>query len=254
MASPSGRPALSFCTKRRFRAPSARWSQQITARPAAAVSFTPTLRFAFQQGSRKRPENSIFCTKTTEQESGVTQIPDVVIEILTEDYQAKDREAGLPFYLSQNIRDIVPFNPYTGEIAHYAEGGVHLLQSPSAISQIRLYLHYLSWRKRAGFPCSRSLLPGSICPARPKKRTLNRELEHTALSLARMAAQVSAWIKANDSVCRRRTLWAQQDAWNWNQPIEIRKQESFALLLSASTRCLLPTKFYAAQHRRSCNP
>ena len=88
----------------------------------------------FPDGSRKRPDISIFCTEPTEQESSVTQIPDAVIEIISKDYEAKDRLIGPPFYLSQKIRDIVLFDPYSGEIAHFANGVEHLLVSPAAVT------------------------------------------------------------------------------------------------------------------------
>ncbi|MBC7526747.1 MAG: Uma2 family endonuclease [Chthonomonadaceae bacterium] len=88
----------------------------------------------FPDGSRKRPDISIFCTEPTERESSVTQIPDAVIAIISKDYEAKDRLTGLPFYLSQKIRDIVLFDPYSGESTHYADGVDHLLVSPAAVT------------------------------------------------------------------------------------------------------------------------
>ena len=98
------------------------------------VSLTPTLTFGFPTEAANAPDISIFCTEPTEKESSVTQVPDAVIEIISKDYEAKDREIGLPFYLSQKIRDIVLFDPYTLEIVHYSGGVEHLLKSPAAVS------------------------------------------------------------------------------------------------------------------------
>ena len=93
----------------------------------------PDIDIRFPDGSRKRPDISLFCTEPTEKESSVTQIPDAVIEIISKDYEAKDREIGVPFYLSQRIRDVVLFDPYTNEISHYVDGVEHTMKSPSAV-------------------------------------------------------------------------------------------------------------------------
>ncbi|MBA3631734.1 MAG: Uma2 family endonuclease [Acidobacteria bacterium] len=87
----------------------------------------------FPDGSLKRPDVSIFCEKPIEREEAVTRIPDAVIEILSKSYEAKDLEIGVPFYLSQGIKDIVVFNPYTDEVLHYRQERWRKLSSPVKI-------------------------------------------------------------------------------------------------------------------------
>lgn len=87
----------------------------------------------FPEGSLKRPDISIFCEKPLEREEAVTRIPDAVIEILSKNYEKKDLEVGIPFYISQGIKDIVVFNPYTMEVWHFRNGEKRELTSPVEI-------------------------------------------------------------------------------------------------------------------------
>lgn len=80
------------------------------------------LTIHFPDGSVKRPDLSIFCHEPIEQETACTQIPEVVIEILSKGYEKKDTEVSLPFYLSCNIPDIVLFDPETNRVSHYHAG------------------------------------------------------------------------------------------------------------------------------------
>jgi len=45
-----------------------------------------------------------------------------VIEILSKGYEKKDTEVSLPFYLTQDIPDIVLFDPATNQVSHYHDG------------------------------------------------------------------------------------------------------------------------------------
>ena len=94
----------------------------------------PDVDILFPEGSRKRPDISIFCEEPTELTTAITQVPAAVIEIISKNYEAKDREIGVPFYISQNIRDIVLLDPYTNEVLHYVDGAVKILQSPTLIT------------------------------------------------------------------------------------------------------------------------
>ena len=94
----------------------------------------PDIDIRFPDGSRKRPDISIYCVEPVEQDKIVTQVPDAVIEIISKDYEAKDREVGVPFYISQNIRDIVLLDPYTDEVLHYVDGVKNVLKSPAAVT------------------------------------------------------------------------------------------------------------------------
>jgi Uma2 family endonuclease len=88
------------------------------------------LSIRFPDGSQKRPDISIFCREPDEQETEVTLVPEAVIEIISKGYEAKDRVIGVPFYLSQGVKDIVVFDPYTGEVTHTRPNGEATYQSP----------------------------------------------------------------------------------------------------------------------------
>lgn len=72
----------------------------------------------FPDGSLKRPDVSIFCREPDEQEEAVRLVPEAVIEVISRGYEAKDLEIAPQFYLSQGVKDIVIFNPYTLEVIH----------------------------------------------------------------------------------------------------------------------------------------
>ena len=78
----------------------------------------------FPEGSQKRPDISIFCREPDETDSEVTLVPEAVIEIISKGYEAKDRVIGVPFYISQGIRDIVVFDPYTNSVTHHQPDGM----------------------------------------------------------------------------------------------------------------------------------
>ncbi len=72
----------------------------------------------FPEGSLKCPDISIFCREPDEQDSAVTLLPEAVIEIISKDYEAKDTLIGVPFYVSQGIRDVITFDPVTNRVVH----------------------------------------------------------------------------------------------------------------------------------------
>lgn len=87
----------------------------------------------FPDGSLKRPDISIFCRTPDEEDEAVKLLPETVIEIISKGYEKKDLEIGVPFYISQGVKDIVVFNPYTMEILHFRDGEKRELTSPVAI-------------------------------------------------------------------------------------------------------------------------
>lgn len=87
----------------------------------------------FPDGSLKRPDVSIFCREPDEQEEAITLIPEAVIEVISKGYETKDLELAPPFYLSQGVKDLVVFNPYTLEVFHYTEAGKAEFKSPANI-------------------------------------------------------------------------------------------------------------------------
>ncbi len=89
----------------------------------------------FPDGSLKRPDIAIFCREPDEKETAVTLVPEAVIEILSEGYEAKDLEVGVPFYKSMGIPDIIVFDPDTNVVRHYqGDTPVRELTSPVEIA------------------------------------------------------------------------------------------------------------------------
>lgn len=87
----------------------------------------------FPDGSLKRPDISVFCQLPPEREEATKSVPEAVIEVLSKKYEAKDLEIGVPFYISQGIKDIVVFNPQTKEVLHFKNGEKQVLASPVEI-------------------------------------------------------------------------------------------------------------------------
>lgn len=90
-------------------------------------------------GSLKRPDISIFCREPEEQEEAITLIPEAVIEVISKRYEAKDLEIAPQFYLSQGIKDVVVFNPYTLVVLHVRRNQVARHISPVKIDLLRGY-------------------------------------------------------------------------------------------------------------------
>lgn len=87
----------------------------------------------FPDGSLKRPDVSIFCEEPKELEDAVNSVPDAIIEVISKSYEAKDLEISPPVYLSNGVKDVVVFNPYTDEIFHFKNGEKRNLTAPLAI-------------------------------------------------------------------------------------------------------------------------
>lgn len=88
----------------------------------------------FPDGSLKRPDVSIFCREPDEEEEAVTLVPEAVIEVISKGYEVKDLEIGPRFYLSQGVKDVVVFDPYTLVVLHIRRDGVQRLVSPVDIN------------------------------------------------------------------------------------------------------------------------
>jgi Uma2 family endonuclease len=85
---------------------------------------------AFPDGSLKRPDVAIFCKKPEEEEEAVTLLPEAVIEVTSKGYESKDLELAPRFYLSQGVKDVVVFDPYTLVVLHVRRGGAERHVSP----------------------------------------------------------------------------------------------------------------------------
>ncbi len=73
----------------------------------------------FQDGSLKRPDIAIFCTKPPRQDEALTIIPDAVIEVVSPGYEYKDLSLNPQFYLAQGVSDVVIVDPRSDFITHY---------------------------------------------------------------------------------------------------------------------------------------
>ena len=89
---------------------------------------------SFPDGSLKRPDISIFCKEPEEDEEAVKLVPEAVIEVISKGYEAKDLEIGPHFYLSQGVKDVVVFDPYTLLVLHVRRDGATRRVSPVEIT------------------------------------------------------------------------------------------------------------------------
>lgn len=73
----------------------------------------------FKDGSLKRPDIALFCTKPPRQEEAITMIPQAVIEVISPGYEYKDVSLNPQFYLAQDVEDVVIVDPRSGAVTHY---------------------------------------------------------------------------------------------------------------------------------------
>lgn len=100
---------------------------------ACACVHTADVYVSFPDGSLKRPDISIFCREPEEEEEAIKLVPEAVIEVISKGYEAKDLEIGPQFYLSQGVKDVVVFNPYTLVVLHVRRDEVARHISPVEI-------------------------------------------------------------------------------------------------------------------------
>ena len=87
----------------------------------------------FSDGSLKRPDIAIFCREPEEEEEAVTLLPEAVIEVISKGYEAKDLEIAPRFYLSQGVKDVIVYDPYTLLVLHVRRDSVARHISPVEI-------------------------------------------------------------------------------------------------------------------------
>jgi Uma2 family endonuclease len=88
---------------------------------------------SFPDSSLKRPDIAIFCQEPKERDEAIKLVPEAVIEIISKGYEAKDLEIGPHFYLSQGVKDVVVFDPYTLFVLHVRRDKVTRQVSPVEI-------------------------------------------------------------------------------------------------------------------------
>jgi Uma2 family endonuclease len=84
----------------------------------------------FPDGSYKRPDIAVFCREPEELDEAITLLPEAVVEVVSRGYEAKDLEIGPRFYLSQGVKDVVVFDPYTLLVLHLRRDGAFRHVSP----------------------------------------------------------------------------------------------------------------------------
>lgn len=89
---------------------------------------------SFPDGSFKCPDIAIFCREPDEQDEAITLVPEAVIEVISKGYEAKDLEIAPRFYVSQGVKDVVVFDPYTLVVLHVRRDRTQRLVSPVTLS------------------------------------------------------------------------------------------------------------------------
>lgn len=88
----------------------------------------------FLDGSIKRPDIAIFCTKPPRQTASLIMIPVVVIEIVSRGYADKDLLVNPQWYLSQGVQEVVVLDPDTGTATHWDGAGTQVYQIPITLT------------------------------------------------------------------------------------------------------------------------
>lgn len=100
---------------------------------ACACVHISDVYVSFPDGSLKRPDIAVFCREPDEEDEEIKLIPEAVIEIVSKGYEAKDLELAPRFYLSQGVKDVVVFDPYTLLVLHVRRDGATRQVSPVEI-------------------------------------------------------------------------------------------------------------------------
>ncbi len=107
-------------------------SVEDSATGCACVHFSDIL-IRFKDGSLKRPDIAIFCTKPPRQDEALTIIPDAVIEVISPGYEYKDLSLNPQFYLAQGVSDVVIVDPRSDFITHYRTTSAVNHRAPATI-------------------------------------------------------------------------------------------------------------------------
>jgi Uma2 family endonuclease len=101
--------------------------------PACGCVHLADVYVSFPDGSLNRPDISIYCREPEEQDEAITLLPEAVIEIVSQGSEAKDLEIGPRFYLTQGVKDVIVFDPYTLLVLHTRRDRVARHVSPVTI-------------------------------------------------------------------------------------------------------------------------
>lgn len=98
-----------------------------------ACAHLTDVSIRFPDGSFKRPDIAIFCSRPPVQDEALTVLPCAVVEIISPNYEYKDVSLNPPFYLSQGLLDVIIVDPRTGQVVHYSATQVANHNAPCAI-------------------------------------------------------------------------------------------------------------------------
>ncbi|AEV16669.1 MAG: Uma2 family endonuclease [Thermus sp.] len=88
----------------------------------------------FPDGSYKRPDIALFCQEPQELDEAITLLPEAVVEVVSQGYEAKDLEISPRFYLTQGVKDVVVFDPHTLLVLHLRQDRAWRGVSPAELS------------------------------------------------------------------------------------------------------------------------
>lgn len=95
----------------------------------SCIHFSDVL-IRFKDGSLKRPDIAIFCTRPPRQDEALTMLPEAVIEVVSPGYEYKDLSLNPQFYLAQGLLDVVIVDPRSWVVTHYTTTQVTNYRAP----------------------------------------------------------------------------------------------------------------------------
>jgi hypothetical protein len=89
---------------------------------------------SFRDGSLKRPDIAIFCTRPPIQDEALTQVPAAVVEVISPGYEYKDLELNPQFYLAEGVADVIVVDPRAGLVTHHSSSGATTEHAPVTLT------------------------------------------------------------------------------------------------------------------------
>ncbi|HET9464640.1 MAG TPA: Uma2 family endonuclease [Gemmatimonadales bacterium] len=89
---------------------------------------------SFRDGSLKRPDIAIFCTRPPIQDEALTQVPAAVVEVISPGYEYKDLELNPQFYPAEGVEDVIIVDPRAGLVTHHNSSGATTEHAPVTLT------------------------------------------------------------------------------------------------------------------------
>lgn len=83
----------------------------------------PDALIRFPDGSYRRPDISVFCTRPPRIRAAATLVPTAVVEALSPSSIVKDTEVSPSWYLSQGVKDVFVYDPEGLTVDHFRASG-----------------------------------------------------------------------------------------------------------------------------------